>query len=149
MLVAEPNPGARARLVSTLLELGACPERITSTEAYDEALSGIGRHRPGLVISEYRLGGRTTEPLAGAQRSERGGSIRGSVFIWVTSETSEAVAARAGEADVDGVILKPYAVGTLRKSLVAFALPKDASGTATLPAGTILSIRIDSTLALR
>jgi hypothetical protein len=32
---------------------------------------------------------------------------------------------------------------------VAFALPKDASGTATLPAGTILSIRIDSTLALR
>jgi two-component system chemotaxis response regulator CheY len=157
VVVADSSAAARASLVHILQSLGTDLRQITLASTFREGLDEIRRIRPQLVIADFEIGTRSGLDLAGEHREVRGQHDADRAFLVVASNTSHSAVARAAEEDVDGYIVRPYSVETVRKALTKVATEKlrpaeyaltVARGKSHLAAGRFREAEIELTRAL-
>lgn len=124
VVIVDAQAYSRAALAQTLVDLGTPSSRIDLTRTFDEAKQLLQQRFADIVISEFDLdAGNCGLDLLHWQRSSNKESLK-SLFILVTSNTSQAAVARAAEEDVDGYLLKPYTMDGLRNSIMRYAVIK-------------------------
>lgn len=123
ILIADSSATSRSNLAHTLGKLGAKSMNIALASTLSDAESEIARISPQIVICDFELGGQRGLELLQRQRAQRP-DTKDSLFVLVTSNTSQSAVARAAEEDVDTFILKPFTAETLKSSLVKAALVK-------------------------
>lgn len=120
--ITDTSGVSRARLAKILVELGASANRIKTFGSYEQAEHHYRIDRPKIVFSEYRLGSRSGLDLFQSLRDIH--TSKEHLFILITSNSSQAVVARAAEEDVDAFILKPYTINTVKKIFIKTAMDK-------------------------
>lgn len=123
VLIADCSGSSRAGLAKLLITLGAKTSNIAMAPTYDVAQDAMKKMSPHVVITEYDLGNRCGLDLLQAQRAAQAESKK-SLFILVTSNTSQSAVAQAAEEDVDTFILKPYTLEVLRQAIFKAANAK-------------------------
>ncbi|MCC7442314.1 MAG: response regulator [Bdellovibrionales bacterium] len=123
VLIADPGAAARAGLAKALNELGVKMHQIQLAKSYDEASRLIHEHKPHLVLAEFELGKSSGLNLLQEQRSQHADAVK-SLFVLVTSNTSQSAVAQAAEEDVDTFVLKPYTLEVLRSAILSAAVAK-------------------------
>lgn len=124
IMVVDSQSFSRAALARTLMDLGASMSQITLESTYSSALASISQNCPDILFSEFDLeNGTCGLDLLVTQRKINKQSKK-SLFILVTSNTSQAAVARAAEEDVDGYLLKPYTMDGLRMAIMKYAVEK-------------------------
>lgn len=113
---------SRARLARILVDIGANTQKIKIFGSYEQAEYHFNVDRPKIVFSEFRLGCRSGLDLFESFRKIS--PSKESLFVLITSNSSQAVVARAAEEDVDAFILKPYTINTVKKIFVKTAMDK-------------------------
>lgn len=121
--MADTTSGSRARLARTLIELGANAHRIKLASSFEEAELEIKRHRPHLIICDFKLGEKKGLDLLPTYREELKNPEL-SMFILVTSESSQSAVAQAAEEEIDTYILKPYSKEKMQKAIIEAAMVK-------------------------
>lgn len=119
--IVDPSPSSRARLMRTLVDMGAKPHSIQTIASFEDAESRI-KEMPQIVISEYRLRDKSGFDLLQTFRKHKG--QENSLFILITANASQSLVAQAAEEDIDAYILKPYTQDSLKQSLMFAALSK-------------------------
>ncbi len=119
--IVDTSPASRARLMKTLVDMGAKPHLIQTFSNYEDAESRIGE-MPQIVISEYRLKDKSGFDLLQTFRKYKGHER--SLFVLITANSSQALVAQAAEEDIDAYILKPYTQDSLKQALMIAALAK-------------------------
>lgn len=117
VLIVDQNSSARVGLKKLLVSLGTPLHHIFLANSYEEAEESLKKNRPSLVFCDYKIGGRFGLDLLQKQREEFPQQMNQSLFILVTSNTSQSAVAQAAEDDVDAFILKPYTVESFTVSL--------------------------------
>jgi len=124
VMIVDSQAYSRAALAQSLQDLGAVSTQITLESNFVSAQATIARQCPDILITEFDLeGGACGLDLLAAQRKTNQQSKQ-SIFILVTSNTSQAAVARAAEEDVDGYLLKPYTFDGLRLAIMKYANEK-------------------------
>jgi CheY-like chemotaxis protein len=123
VLVADPGSAARAGLAKAIVDLGAKTQNVLMAKNYDDAKKIITEQKPHLVLTEFELGRSSGLNLLQEQRAQYPESVK-SLFILVTSNTSQSAVAQAAEEDVDTFVLKPYTLDVLRASVLRAAAAK-------------------------
>ena len=124
IMITDPCMGMRAGLAKMLTDMGARPGNIKLCRDYDTADQLMPAFKPEIVLCEYDLGPRCGLDLLQAHRAANPESKK-SLFILITSNSSQSAVAQAAEEDIDNYILKPYTIDSLRTSIVRSALMKD------------------------
>ena len=119
--IVDTSPASRARLMKTLVDMGAKPHLIQTFCNYEEAEARIGE-MPQIVITEYRLRDKSGFDLLQTFRKYKGNER--SLFILITANSSQSLVAQAAEEDIDAYILKPYTQESLKSSLMMAAMAK-------------------------
>lgn len=120
--IVDTSGVSRARLARILVDLGANTQKIRTFGSYEQAEHHYKEEKPKIVFSEFRLGCRSGLDLFQSLRQIH--SEKHTLFILITSNSSQAVVARAAEEDVDAFILKPYTINTVKKIFVKTAMDK-------------------------
>lgn len=120
--IVDTSGVSRARLARILVDLGANAQKIRTFGSYEQAEHHFLIEKPKIVFSEFRLGCRSGLDLFESLRKVT--SSKDSLFVLITSNSSQAVVARAAEEDVDAFILKPYTINTVKKIFVKTAMDK-------------------------
>jgi CheY-like chemotaxis protein len=123
VLIADSSPASRGGLARSLVDMGAKGSNITLAKNFDSALEEIERIKPQMVICDYDLGNGRGLDLLQHQREQQDASQK-TIFVLVTSNTSQSAVAQAAEEDVDTFILKPYTIEVLRNSILKAAIAK-------------------------
>lgn len=149
-LVADPNPASRSRLVSTLIDLGVKSSKIKTARNYVEAQEEIRKSRPKVILTDYYLGNESGLDLLQDQKAEYTDS-KDCLFVLITGNTSQAAVARAAEEDVDGFLLKPYTLQSLKDSItragIAKLFPNEYARTVTQGKEEMLKGELDQAIA--
>lgn len=124
VLIVDANAAARSSLFNVMKELGAKTNLLLLANTYQQGAQQIIESKPHIVISEYDLGKNCGLDLLQSQREQRPKETKECLFIIVTGDTSQTVAARAFEEDVDAYIIKPYTLEYVRKTILKTALQK-------------------------
>lgn len=119
--IVDTSPASRARLMKTLVDMGAKPHHIQTFCSYEEAESRISE-MPQIVISEYRLKDKSGFDLLQTFRKFKGNER--SLFVLITANSSQSLVAQAAEEDIDAYILKPYTQDSLKSALMMAAMAK-------------------------
>ncbi len=115
---------SRARLSSILVELGASCSKIKTFGSFEQALHHYKELKPKIVFSDYKIGPRSGLDLFEEMAKSKLVEQRDSLFVMITSNSSQSVVARAAEEDVDAFILKPYTIQTVKQIFIKTALDK-------------------------
>lgn len=124
ILIADPSASARSGMYKVFNELGAKMSQVTLVNSFQQAVEQIGAVKPHIVVAEYELGRRCGLDLLQSQREQRPQETKETLFIVVTSNTSQTAVARAAEEDIDAYVLKPFTVEIVRKTIMKAALLK-------------------------
>jgi tetratricopeptide (TPR) repeat protein len=114
---------SRRRLASTMVNLGAQPDKIVQHWNFEEAEADLKARKPRLVICDFTIGKRSGLDLLQIQR-QSSPEGKDCLFILVTGNSSQSAVARAAEEDIDSFILKPYTMQLLTQSIVDAVLNK-------------------------
>lgn len=123
LLVVDPSNSARASIMNVFIKLGAKQFNIFQAKEILEATELIDLKKPDVVVTEYNLDRHTGLELLQAQR-EKNPDSKKSLFILLTSNTSQSAVARAAEEEVDAFLIKPFNADTVRKVVIRAALFK-------------------------
>ena len=124
VMIVDPCMGMRAGLGKTIVDMGAKSTNVKLCKDYDSAEQMMPLLKPDIVLCEYNLGGRCGLDLLQSQREQNPDS-KNSVFILVTSNSSQSAVAQAAEEDIDNYIIKPFTTESLRTAIMRAALAKD------------------------
>ena len=124
IVIADSSAVARSSISNVLVGLGARQSQIALSSTFQEAVDEIRRVRPHLLIADFDLGKRCGLDLAAEQREVGGSEDSSRAFLIMAGNTSQSAVARAAEEDVDGYIIKPYNVDSVRKALLRVAAEK-------------------------
>ncbi|MGE4234622.1 MAG: response regulator [Bacteriovoracia bacterium] len=124
VLVVDVNASSRSSLFSIFKGLGAKIENIKLANNYETGLQMIQEFKPNIVVAEYDLEKRCGLELLQSQREQFPKETKESLFIVVTSNTSQSSAAKALEEDIDLYILKPYTLESIRSRIMKAAIQK-------------------------
>src|SRR5688572_15134958 len=110
ILIADPSAAARSGIFRVFQDLGAKTNQITLVNSFKQALDQMEVVKPHIVIAEYELGRRCGLDLLQSQRQQQPEQTKDTLFVVVTSNTSQSAVARAAEEDIDAYVLKPFTV---------------------------------------
>lgn len=123
VLIVNEGGTTRAMLSKTFSELGARGDFIQLASSFDEACEKIQLLSPEVVVTDFNLGAMSGLSLINLQH-EKNPDLKDTLFIILTSNTSQTAIAQAAEEEVDSYILKPFTVKNLRASLVRAVIDK-------------------------
>lgn len=123
VLIADESASARSGVFGTFTKLGVKPHQIIMASSLSDAEAEIARNKPDIVIAEFNFGKYCGLDLLQRQRESNPDSKK-TLFILLTSNTSQSAVARAAEEDVDAFVLKPFTPEVLRNTLIRAALLK-------------------------
>lgn len=123
IVIADASITSRTNIANLLIFMGASAQNIELCPDYSSAVTAINTHHPTLVIADYDLGKRCGLELLQNQRANHP-ETRKTLFMLVTSNTSQTAVARAAEEDVDTFVLKPFRREVLRNLILKAALLK-------------------------
>lgn len=124
VFVVDSSGVSRARLSSILVELGAKASMIKTFGSFDQAEHHYKELKPKIVFSDYKIGARSGLDLFESMAASKLVNANDSLFVMITSNSSQSVVARAAEEDVDAFILKPYTIQTVKQIFIKTALDK-------------------------
>ncbi len=117
LLIVDQNSTARVGLKKILISLGAELHQVFLAASVQEAEDYIQIKKPSLVFCDYQIGDKFGLDLLQKQREEHPKELNHSIFILVTSNTSQSAVAQAAEEDIDAYILKPFTIENFTLSL--------------------------------
>lgn len=118
VLIVDTVSSARINLATTLSSMGANRQNMTLVESIPEARKIIKRLKPKLVFTDFTVGAESGLDLLQEQKGAYSKSeLSETIFVLLTSNSSQSAVARAAEEDVDTFIIKPYTKELLRKNL--------------------------------
>ena len=123
VLIVDPSLVASQELANGLKELGLLGANISFARSLPVAVEMMGKQRPDIVFAEYNLGNTSGLELLQNQRANCR-DLDETIFILVTSNSSQAAVARAAEQDVDAFVIKPFNLANLKKTIVHTAMLK-------------------------
>ncbi len=118
VLIVDLNSGARVGLKKLIISLGARLNQVFLAASFEEAETYLEKEKPDLVFCDYQLdSGKFGIDLLQKHRERLEKEGKKSIFILVTSNTSQSAVAQAAEEDIDAYILKPYTIDGFTLSL--------------------------------
>lgn len=123
ILIADESASSRSGIFTAFSKLGVKPFQISLASTLADAEVEVIQRKPDIVIAEYNFGKHCGLDLLQRQR-EKNPDVKKTIFILLTSNSSQTAVARAAEEDVDAFILKPFTAEVLRNSLIRAALMK-------------------------
>jgi CheY-like chemotaxis protein len=123
VLIVDPGASSRASVHSLMITLGAKPFNVATAKGFLEGQEEMNANSPSIVLTEFNLGKNCGLELLQSHRSKNPESTK-SLFIMMTSNTSQSAVARAAEEDVDAYILKPFSPSSLKKIIIKTAIAK-------------------------
>lgn len=124
ILIADPSASARSGLFRVFQELGTKAGQVILVNSFKQAIDEMVASKPHIVVAEYDLGKRCGLDLLQSQREQRPKETKETLFIVVTSNTSQSAVARSAEEDIDAYVLKPFTVELVRRTIMKAALAK-------------------------
>lgn len=115
LLLVEDYAPVRRTLRSILMQFGF--RNIDESDSVDSALEKMRERSYGLVISDFDMGEKTGLDLLNEIRADD--ELKDTPFLIVSGLATADNVAAAKEAGVDGYIVKPFNMTTLKKQLLA------------------------------
>ena len=110
VLIVDGNSSARVGLKKLVVSMGAQLHQVHLAGSFEEAEDVIRKQKPRVIFCDYQIDGKYGLDLLQNQRHQFPKESKDSVFILVTSNTSQSAVAQAAEEDVDAFVLKPYTI---------------------------------------
>lgn len=123
ILIVNEGSTTRAMLSKTFNELGARGDFLHLASSFNEAIEKIDVLAPEVIVTDFNLGVHSGLSLIHLQH-EKNPDLKDTLFIILTSNTSQTAIAQAAEEEVDSYILKPFTLKNLRASLVRAVMEK-------------------------
>ena len=120
VLIADENKGTRASLFKLVVDIGAKTSSVITATSFAEAEEFISGKKPDVVLAEYTIGGGRGLELLQLQRRAHP-DLKNSLFVMVTSNSSQAAVAKAAEEEVDAFVLKPFTPEVLKSTILQAA----------------------------
>ncbi len=123
VFIVDSSGGSRARLASILIDLGASSSRIETFMNVDFARERFESKKPAIVFSDHKVGkGSGFQLLQDLKKNHP--ELKKTLFVMVSSNSSQSVVARAAEEDIDAFILKPYTIDLVVRTLATAVTDK-------------------------
>lgn len=116
IFIVDSSGGARARLAGILIDLGASALNIETFMNCDFARERFKTAKPILIFSDHKVGKSSGFQLLQDLKNEHP-EMSKTLFVMVSSNSSQSVVARAAEEDIDAFILKPYTIDLVVRTL--------------------------------
>jgi CheY-like chemotaxis protein len=123
ILIADESSSARSGVFAIFSKLGVKPFQISLASSLPDAEAEIIKSKPDIVIAEFNFGKHCGLDLLQRQRANNP-DVKKSIFLLLTSNSSQSAVARAAEEDCDAFILKPFTPEVFRNTLIRAALLK-------------------------
>lgn len=130
-VIADTFQGARTRLAGSLVELGAKISKISLCATFEDARNEIREKKAKVVLTDFNLGKHSGLDLVHdlRQNFQNDFNSQETLFILISSNSSQAAVAKAAEEDVDSFILKPYTtqlfIDSLQSAVIAKLYPSE------------------------
>ena len=123
ILIVDSNGPARAGMARMLVGLGAKSSNLTLVADYEVAREVMHASQPPeIIVTEYNINKGNGLELASEFNKNR--AINNTLFVIITSNSSQSIVAQAAEEDVDIYVLKPYTMNYFLERLTRAVMEK-------------------------
>jgi len=115
ILIVDSNGPARAGMARMLVGLGAKSKNLTLVADYEVAREIMHAQPPEVIVTEYNINKGNGLDLANEFNKTR--IAEQTLFVMITSNSSQSIVSEAAEENVDIYVLKPYTMNYLLERL--------------------------------
>lgn len=123
VFIVDSSGGSRARLAGILIDMGASSGNVETFMDCDFARERFESVKPAIVFSDTKVGKGSGFKLLQDLKNDHP-EMKNTIFVLVSSNSSQSVVARAAEEDIDAFILKPYTIDLVIRTLATAVTDK-------------------------
>lgn len=114
VLIVDPSTTTHSGLYDIFQDLGAPPNNIILANTFSQGESLVVSEKPSVVVAEFNIGTHSGLELLQKQREQRPKENKETIFVIVTSNTSQSAVAQAVEENIDAYVIKPYTLDSVQ-----------------------------------
>jgi tetratricopeptide (TPR) repeat protein len=116
-LIVDSNAVSRQSILKFMVTSGVNKDKISTVDNFKEAEDAIKKNRPNIVFCEFKITKHLATELLPTHLEMNPNRLDASFFV-IADSNSMAIAAEVAENDVEGLIVKPFTMNSLKSSLL-------------------------------